>query len=208
MGHHLSSLDAPGRDLLGALRPHWESDWRFDRFVSEGNGTIDSLARLLVRSPMKAIGQSSAASAKFAGNAFAPYLQRGYRVLFVTSGTATWRNLGPFVRQQGARVHRPADAAPALSRGADRHLGRARRIHVPLHGGTAGRGRPRRPAPVHHGAVDHPSPPSRRRPAPAGATWRWTKRRGPSISMTGPGSTTCWARCATPTTSWAASSRA
>ena len=85
-----------------ALRPHWESDWRFDRFVSEGNGTIDSLARLLVRSPMKAIGQSSAASAKFAGNAFAPYLQRGYRVLFVTSGTATWRNLGPFVRQQGA----------------------------------------------------------------------------------------------------------
>ena len=51
---------------------------------------------------MKAIGQSSAASAKFAGNAFAPYLQRGYRVLFVTSGTATWRNLGPFVRQQGA----------------------------------------------------------------------------------------------------------
>ena len=63
MGHHLSSLDAPGRDLLGALRPHWESDWRFDRFVSEGNGTIDSLARLLVRSPMKAIGQSSAASA-------------------------------------------------------------------------------------------------------------------------------------------------
>ncbi|MBR8652985.1 sulfatase-like hydrolase/transferase [Achromobacter sp. Marseille-Q0513] len=102
MGHHLSSLDAPGRDLLGALRPHWESDWRFDRFVSEGNGTIDSLARLLVRSPMKAIGQSSAASARFAGNAFAPYLQRGYRVLFVTSGTSTWRNLGSFVRQQGA----------------------------------------------------------------------------------------------------------
>ena len=123
MGHHLSSLDAPGRDLLGALRPHWESDWRFDRFVSEGNGTIDSLARLLVRSPMKAIGQSSAASAKFAGNAFAPYLQRGYRVLFVTSGTATWRNLGLRAPAGRARVHRPADAAPALSRGADRHLG-------------------------------------------------------------------------------------
>ena len=116
MGHHLSSLDAPGRDLLGALRPHWESDWRFDRFVSEGNGTIDSLARLLVRSPMKAIGQSSAASAKFAGNAFAPYLQRGYRVLFVTSGTATWRNLGPScasrARTSSSTSRRCASAIP------------------------------------------------------------------------------------------------
>ena len=119
-----SARSTPLGATCWALRPHWESDWRFDRFVSEGNGTIDSLARLLVRSPMKAIGQSSAASAKFAGNAFAPYLQRGYRVLFVTSGTATWRNLGPFASRR-ARVHRPADAAPALSRGADRHLGRA-----------------------------------------------------------------------------------
>ncbi|CAB3705394.1 sulfatase [Achromobacter marplatensis] len=102
MGHHLNAYDQPGRDLLGALRPHWQQDWRFDRFLSEGNGTIDSLSRLLVRSPVSAIGQSSAADAEFASNAFAPYLARGYRVLFVTSGAATWRNLGTFATHLGA----------------------------------------------------------------------------------------------------------
>lgn len=102
MGHHLNAYDQPGRDLLGALRPHWEQDWRFDRFLSEGNGTIDSLSRLLVRSPVPAIGQSSAADDTFASNAFTPYLARGYRVLFVTSGAATWRNLGTFATHLGA----------------------------------------------------------------------------------------------------------
>lgn len=103
MGHHMNMYDRPGRDLLGALRPHWREDWRFDRFLSEGNGTIDSLSRLLVRSPIPATSQSSAASATFASNAFAPFLARGYRVVFVTSGTATWRNLGRFASHLGAQ---------------------------------------------------------------------------------------------------------
>ncbi len=103
MGHHMNMYDGPGRDLLGALRPHWEQDWRFDRFLSEGNGTIDTLSRLLVRSPVPAISQSSAASGTYASNAFTPFLARGYRVLFVTSGAATWRNLGSFASHLGAR---------------------------------------------------------------------------------------------------------
>ncbi|WP_249292249.1 LTA synthase family protein [Achromobacter ruhlandii] len=86
-----------------ALRPHWQQDWRFDRFLSEGNGTIDSLSRLLVRSPVLATSQSSAASATFASNAFTPFLARGYRVVFVTSGAATWRNLGRFATHLGAQ---------------------------------------------------------------------------------------------------------
>ncbi len=85
------------------MRPHWREDWRFDRFLSEGNGTIDTLSRLLVRSPMPATSQSSAANATFASNAFAPFLARGYRVVFVTSGTATWRNLGRFASHLGAQ---------------------------------------------------------------------------------------------------------
>ncbi|MGB3435803.1 LTA synthase family protein [Achromobacter sp.] len=102
MGTHLNAYDAPGRDLLGALRPHWREDWLFERFVAEGNGTIDSLSRLLVRSPIAAVGQSSAVDAPFASNAFTPFLQRGYRVVFVTSGAATWRNLGVFATKLGA----------------------------------------------------------------------------------------------------------
>ncbi len=103
MGAHLNAYDRPGRDLLGALRPHWRDDWVFERFVAEGNGTIDSLSRLLVRSPIPTIGQSSALDTPFASNAFTPFLQRGYRVVFVTSGAATWRNLGVFASQLGAR---------------------------------------------------------------------------------------------------------
>lgn len=122
MGHHMNTFDRSGRDLLGALRPHWREDWRFDRFLSEGNGTIDSLSRLLVRSPVLATSQSSAANATFASNAFAPFLARGYRVVFVTSGTATWRNLGrfashlgahEFVDQLGLRQHYP-EAQPGV----------------------------------------------------------------------------------------------
>ncbi len=102
MGAHLNSYDRPDRDLLGALRAHWREDWVFERFVAEGNGTIESLSLLLVRSPIAAIGQSSAAGTPFASNAFTPFLQRGYRVVFVTSGAATWRNLGVFATQLGA----------------------------------------------------------------------------------------------------------
>ena len=167
-----SARSTPLGATCWARWPHWESDWRFDRFVSEGNGTIDSLARLLVRSPMKAIGQSSAASAKFAGNAFAPYLQRGYRVLFVTSGTATWRNLGPFVRQQGA--HEFIDQQTLRQRYPEAQIGT---WGVPTNTCSAtwrnGWPRPTAPAsPVHHGAVDHPSPlhaAARRRRARPGA---------------------------------------
>lgn len=102
MGAHLNSYDRPGRDVLGALRPHWSEDWVFERFVAEGNGTIESLSLLLVRSPIAAVGQSSAVDAPFASNAFTPFLQRGYRVVFVTSGAATWRNLGVFATKLGA----------------------------------------------------------------------------------------------------------
>lgn len=102
MGAHLNAYDNPDRDLLGALRPHWREDWVFERFVAEGNGTIESLSLLLVRSPIAAIGQSSAVDTPFASNAFTPFLQRGYRVVFVTSGAATWRNLGVFATKLGA----------------------------------------------------------------------------------------------------------
>ncbi len=102
MGHHLNSFDRPDRDLLGALRPHWQEDWRFDRFLSEGNGTIDTLSRILVHSPIPTIGQSNLARTDFVSNLFKPYLQRGYKVVFVTSGAGTWRDINRLVGNLGA----------------------------------------------------------------------------------------------------------
>ncbi|MDR0806333.1 MAG: sulfatase-like hydrolase/transferase [Enterobacteriaceae bacterium] len=101
MGYHLEYFDRPDRDLFGALREHWASDWRFERFISEGDGTIDTLNRFFVRSPMSGISQSSAQSIDFASNMFKPFLANGYKVIFVTSGNGSWRNLNQFLPQLG-----------------------------------------------------------------------------------------------------------
>lgn len=101
MGEHLLSFDNASRDLLGKLRPHWQEDVLFKRFVSEGDGTIDSLSRLLVRSPMEKISQSTAQDLDFRSNMLKPYLENGYKVIFVTSGNGAWRNLNLFLPHLG-----------------------------------------------------------------------------------------------------------
>ncbi len=101
LGEHMLSLDTPQRDLLGELRPHLQTDWLFKRFVSEGDGTIDSLARLIVRSPNSNISQSIAQGYTFVSNLFQPYKDKGYKIIFVYAGNGAWRNLGKFLAEQG-----------------------------------------------------------------------------------------------------------
>lgn len=101
MGHHLSSFDRRDQDLLGALRQHWLVDWRFDRFISEGDGTLDTMSRFFVRSPMSGISQSSAQAVDFASNMFKPFLANGYKIIFVTSGNGGWHNLNQFLPRLG-----------------------------------------------------------------------------------------------------------
>ncbi len=100
-GTHLLQYDHPERDLYGALRPHWQQDWHFERFVSEGDGTIDSLNRFFVRSPMANISQSSAQKQAFASNLFQPYIDQGYRIVYITPGNGAWRNLNQFLPNLG-----------------------------------------------------------------------------------------------------------
>ncbi|XDZ50372.1 LTA synthase family protein [Neisseriaceae bacterium CLB008] len=100
-GSHLLQYDNPERDLYGALRSHWQQDWRFERFVSEGDGTIDSLNRFFVRSPMSSISQSSAQKQAFASNLFQPYIDQGYRIVYITPGNGAWRNLNQFLPNLG-----------------------------------------------------------------------------------------------------------
>ncbi|MCU5774226.1 sulfatase-like hydrolase/transferase [Erwiniaceae bacterium BAC15a-03b] len=101
MGYDLASYDRSDRDLYAALRQHWQSDWRFDRFISEGDGTIDSLSRFFVRSPMSTISQSSAQTTDFASNMFKPFLANGYKIIFVTSGNGAWHNINQFLPRLG-----------------------------------------------------------------------------------------------------------
>lgn len=111
MGSHLMwqlhQTDNPQRDLMGALAPHFAQDWVYRRFVSEGDGTSDSLHRLMVRSPLRNLSQSAAKRKHFAANLFAPYLAAGYRVVYITSGNGAWRDFDNFLRHLG--VHESAD---------------------------------------------------------------------------------------------------
>ncbi|WP_392566144.1 LTA synthase family protein [Utexia brackfieldae] len=101
MGSHLFEFDNPDRDLLGSLRQHWQQDWLFSRFVSEGDGTIDSLNRFFVRSPVDKISQSSAQDALFISNMFKPFKAKGYKIIYITAGNGAWRNLNQFLPQLG-----------------------------------------------------------------------------------------------------------
>lgn len=101
LGNHMMQLDNPQRDLLGALRPHFEHDWVFRRFVSEGNGTSDSLHRLFIRSPFNNISQSPAKNKNFPSNMFAPYLAQGYHIIYITGGNGAWRGFDAFSKHLG-----------------------------------------------------------------------------------------------------------
>lgn len=79
--------------MLGALRPHWQQDYVFTRFLSEGNGTMDSLARFFIRSPLFDVPLTQARKYHFAGDVITPYKANGYKVVYATSGNLAWRNL-------------------------------------------------------------------------------------------------------------------
>lgn len=90
-------------DVLGQLRDVLENPnvYFFDNVISEGDGTIDSLSRILVQSGDDLdLTVSQNASIKFATSASVPYKISGYRTAFITAGGANWRNIGDFVRNQ------------------------------------------------------------------------------------------------------------
>jgi len=102
LSSHLLSYDAPPkRDFLGAWREYWQRDFTFNRFVSEANGTIDSLARLLVSSPVHGISQSSVQKTNFASSMVRPFKLKGYRAIFITSGNGSYRNFSTFMKSIG-----------------------------------------------------------------------------------------------------------
>lgn len=101
MGSHLFEFDNPQRDLLGSLRTHWSNDWLFSRFISEGDGTIDTLSRFFIRSPITTISQSSAQNIPFSSNMFKPFKEKGYKIIYITAGNGAWRNVHQFLLNLG-----------------------------------------------------------------------------------------------------------
>ena len=101
-GSNMLALDQPPQnDLLGALRPHFVSDFLFRRFLPEGNGTAPSLAALFFSSPVQNISHSVAQNTPLAYTPFRVYREAGYRTVFIYPGNMMWRNLAGYLPLQG-----------------------------------------------------------------------------------------------------------
>ena len=103
MSTHMLLLDNPriGVDVYGSFRQHAESDFLFLNFLSEGNGTSDTLMRLFTGAPDMNLSTSSNYDKKFFLNTVRPFKEHGYHVIFITSGRSSWRNIGNFLTAQG-----------------------------------------------------------------------------------------------------------
>lgn len=101
MSSHMLSYDNDNFDVYGALRSHAQEDFFFLNFVSEGNGTIDSLTRLLLASPDMDLSTSSNNAKTYLTNVLRPFKAQGYKAIFITSGAGSWRNINNFLKAQG-----------------------------------------------------------------------------------------------------------
>ena len=88
-------------DVYGSLKKHVLTDYMFLNFLSEGNGTSDTLMRLFTGAPDMNLSTSSSMDKKFFLNTVRPFKEHGYRVIFITSGRSSWRNIGSFLKAQG-----------------------------------------------------------------------------------------------------------
>ncbi|MEI7347356.1 LTA synthase family protein [Dickeya chrysanthemi] len=102
MGSNMLVYDhLPDNDMLGALRPHFATDFVFRRFVSEGNGTAPSFAAMFFHSPIQNLSHSSAQYKSLDDTPYATYKKAGYKVIFITSGSRMWRNFGNYLPRLG-----------------------------------------------------------------------------------------------------------
>lgn len=88
-------------DLLGALRHNIQEDMFFTNFISEGDGTSDSMTRMLVSVPDLNLSTSSYYHKKYICNIVEQFKKAGYETVFITASTASWRNYDSFLRALG-----------------------------------------------------------------------------------------------------------
>jgi len=93
--------NAQSNDLLGALRPSFEQDFVFNRFLAGTSATIDSMMMMLFHSNVPTISHSSVQKIALTGSAVLPYKRAGYESTFITAGNGMWRNLSNYLPLQG-----------------------------------------------------------------------------------------------------------
>lgn len=100
-GNLLAYDDAKSFDVLGRLRPHLAQDFVYHRFVSGGNGTAPSVGLLYFNSVVANLPLSKKKYVVQKNSPFFTYKKAGYRTIYVTSGLASWQDLGSYLKRQG-----------------------------------------------------------------------------------------------------------
>ena len=107
MSTHLLSLNTPERDLLGELDKHWKKIGFIHVFISEGDGTSDSLHRFFIRSPRLNLSQSAAKNKTFPGTCLNHILMQDIVLCISLPVNGGWRDFDSFLRHLG--VHEIID---------------------------------------------------------------------------------------------------
>jgi phosphoglycerol transferase MdoB-like AlkP superfamily enzyme len=91
-------------DVYGRLRnviSHPDT-YMFRHFISEGDGTIDTLQRIIVNSGnFMDLSVSLYGRKSFETSIAKPFKKAGYKTYFISAGLSSWRSLGDFVKNQG-----------------------------------------------------------------------------------------------------------
>jgi phosphoglycerol transferase MdoB-like AlkP superfamily enzyme len=98
---YITLFNSKENDVLGSFDKHMKDDYFFPRFFSNAYGTNPTIEALLLNSPVKDLSQSQAKDTKFSLFALDPFLQQGYRSVFLSGGSSSWRNHNRFWKTQG-----------------------------------------------------------------------------------------------------------
>ncbi len=107
MSTHMSLYDdKEKRDLFGELRRHTKDsnskeDFFFTNFLSEGNGTMDSLMRMLLEVPDINLSTSTQGEIDYITNSLKVFKEKGYRIVFVTGCQGSWRDMLTYFHRIG-----------------------------------------------------------------------------------------------------------
>ncbi len=93
MGRDLFESHQAGNNMLGAFEKAMTSGDLFLNAISSENGTFPSLEGLVFNTPISPISQSKYGFKRFEFSQVLPFQSAGYRTIFLTSGTAAWRNI-------------------------------------------------------------------------------------------------------------------
>jgi phosphoglycerol transferase MdoB-like AlkP superfamily enzyme len=88
-------------NVLGNFAKHAQDDYIFYRFFSNGYGTNPTIEELLLNSPVKDLSQSKGKNTKFSLFTLNPFIQNGYKSIFLSGGSSSWRNHNRFWKTQG-----------------------------------------------------------------------------------------------------------